>query len=117
MAGSVRYGDKVPGMPLLMSVEKTPKVTHFIRGWVSMMVLVEALNRADKKGPITGESVKAALETFKDFDTGGLTPAKITFTPTDHRPYMSVNIMEMQKGKLVIMKTMTLPRKAEWLGL
>ena len=117
MAGSARYGDKIPGMPLLMSVEKTPQVTHFIRGWVSMMVLVEALKRADKKGPLTGESVKAALETFKEFDTGGLAPAKITYTPTDHRPYMSVNIMEMQKGKLVIKKTMDLPRKAEWLGL
>ena len=70
-----------------------------------MMVLVEALKRADKKGPITGESVKAALETFKDFDTGGLTPAKITFTSTDHRPFMSVNIMEIQKGKLVLKKT------------
>ena len=117
MVGSARYGDKVPGMALLMSVEKTPQVTHYIRGWVSMMVLVEALNRADKKGPITGESVKEALETFKDFDTGGLTPAKITFTPTDHRPFMSVNIMEMQKGKLVSKKVMNLPRKAEWLGL
>jgi hypothetical protein len=30
---------------------------------------------------------------------------------------MSVNIMEMQKGKLVIKQTTTLPRKAEWLGL
>jgi branched-chain amino acid transport system substrate-binding protein len=117
MAGSALYGDKVPGMKLLMSVEKTPQVTHYIRGWVSMMVLVEALKRADKKGPITGESVKAALETFKDFDTGGLTPAKITFTSTDHRPFTSVNIMEYQKGKLVLKKAMELPRKAEWLGL
>jgi len=58
-------------MKLLMSVEKTPQVTHYIRGWVSMMVLVEALNRPTKKGPITGESVKAALETFNEFDTGG----------------------------------------------
>jgi len=79
--------------------------------------LVEALMRADKKGPITGESVRAALETFKDFDTGGLTPDKITYTSTDHRPFMSVNIMEMEKGKLVLKKTMDLPRKAEWLGL
>jgi branched-chain amino acid transport system substrate-binding protein len=117
MVGSALYGDKVPGMALLMSVEKNPQVAHYIRGWVSMMVLVEALKRADKKGPITGESVKAALETFKDFDTGGLTPAKITFTSTDHRPFMSVNIMEMQKGKLVSKKVMNLPRKAEWLGL
>ena len=120
MAGSVLYGDDVPGMKLLMEVTKgQPQVTHYIRGWVSMMVLTEALKRADKAtgGKITGESVKNALETFKDFDTGGLTPAKITFTPTDHRPFMAVNIMEFHNGKLVLKKTMVLPRKAEWLGL
>jgi branched-chain amino acid transport system substrate-binding protein len=83
------------------------------------MVLVEALKRADKAtgGKITGPAVKDALETFRDFDTGGLAPGKITYTSTDHRPFMSVNIMEFQKGKPVIKKTMTLPRKAEWLGL
>ena len=120
MAGSVLYGDNVPGMKLLMEVTKgQPQVTHYIRGWVSMMVLTEALKRADKAtgGKITGESVKNALETFRDFDTGGLTPAKITFTPTDHRPFMAVNIMEFHNGKLVLKKTMVLPRKAEWLGL
>jgi len=120
MAGSVLYGDDVPGMKLLMEVTKgQPQVTHYIRGWVSMMVLTEALKRADKAtgGKITGESVKNALETFRDFDTGGLTPAKITFTPTDHRPFMAVNIMEFHNGKLVLKKTMVLPRKAEWLGL
>ena len=30
---------------------------------------------------------------------------------------MTVNITEFQKGKLVLKKTMDLPRKAEWLGL
>ena len=120
MAGSTTYGANVPGMKLLEQITgNKPQPTPFIRGYVSMMILVEALKRADKStgGKITGPAVKAALETFKDFDTGGLTPAKITYTPTDHRPFMAVNIMEMQKGKLVVKKTMVLPRKAEWLGL
>ena len=120
MVGSALYGDDVPGMKLLKEVTKgQPQVTHYIRGWVAMMVLTEALKRADKAtgGKITGESVKDALETFRDFDTAGLTPAKITFTPTDHRPFMAVNITEFQEGKLVEIKTMELPRKAEWLGL
>jgi branched-chain amino acid transport system substrate-binding protein len=120
MAGSTTYGTNVPGMKLLKEITKNkPEPTPYIRGYVSMMVLVEALKRADKAtgGNITGPSVKDALETFKDFDTGGLTPAKITYTPTDHRPFMAVNIMEMEKGKLVLKKTMVLPRKAEWLGL
>jgi branched-chain amino acid transport system substrate-binding protein len=120
MAGSVTYGSNVPGMKLLKEVSKNqPQLTHYIRGYVSMMVLVEALKRADKVtgGNITGESVKNALETFKDFDTGGLTPGKITYTSADHRPFTEVNIMEMQKGNLVLMKTVAPPRKAEWLGL
>ncbi len=118
MGGSPLYGDKVPGMKQLMEITKNkPQVTHYIRGYVSMMVLTEALKRADKKGKITGESVKAALETLKDFDTGGLTPAKITFTPTDHRPHMTVNILAFEKGKLTFKKSIQLPRKAEWLGL
>jgi hypothetical protein len=61
--------------------------------------------------------VKAALESLKDFDTQGLTPSKITFTATDHRPHTTVNILEFQKGKLVLRKSIELPRKAEWLGL
>jgi branched-chain amino acid transport system substrate-binding protein len=119
MAGSTTYGSNVPGMKLLMEVTRYPgpPVTHYIRGYVSMMVLTEALKIADKKGQLNGPGVKAALETLKDFDTGGLTPAKLTFTPTDHRPSMTVNIMEFQKGKLVLKQTIELPRKAEWLGL
>ena len=119
MAGSTVYGSKVPGMKQLMEVQRYPgaQVVHYIRGYVSMMVLTEALKIADKKGQLNGPGVKAALETLKDFDTGGLTPAKLTFTPTDHRPSMTVNIMEFQKGALVLKQTIELPRKAEWLGL
>jgi len=111
------YGDKVPGMKLIQEVTKNEhQNTHYIRGWVSMMVLCEALKIADKKGQLNGPGVKDALETLKDFDTGGLT-SKITFTPTDHRPNMSAKIYEYQKGKLVYKTTIELPRKAEWLGL
>jgi len=119
MAGSTTYGSNVPGMKLLMEITRYPgpPITHYIRGYVSMMVLTEALKIADKKGQLNGPGVKAALETLKDFDTGGLTPAKITITPTDHRPFMTVNIMEFQKGKMVLKQSIELPRKAEWLGL
>jgi branched-chain amino acid transport system substrate-binding protein len=118
MAGSTVYGSKAPGMKQLMEITKNqPQVTHYIRGYVSMMVLTEALKIADKKGQLNGPGVKAALESLKDFDTGGLSANKITFTPADHRPFMTVNIMEFEKGQMVLKKTMDLPRKAEWLGL
>jgi branched-chain amino acid transport system substrate-binding protein len=118
MAGSVMYSADVPGMKLLRELTGNRVQTNaFIRGYVSMMVLVEALKRADKKGPVTGESVKEALETLNDFDTGGLTPAKITYTATDHRPHMATNIYEVVGGELIFRETVTLPRKREWLGL
>ncbi len=118
MAGSTLYGSKAPGMKQLMQITKNqPQVTHYIRGYVSMMVLAEALKIADKKGQLNGPGVKAALESLKDFDTGGLSANKITFTATDHRPFMTTNVMAFEKGKLVLKKTIDLPRKAEWLGL
>jgi branched-chain amino acid transport system substrate-binding protein len=110
------YGDKVPGMKLIEEVTKGEyQNTHYIRGWVSMMVLCEALKIADENGQLNGPGVKAALETFKDFDTGGLTP-QITFAPGDHRPNMSAKIYEYQGGKMVHKATIELPRMKEWLG-
>jgi branched-chain amino acid transport system substrate-binding protein len=118
MVGSTVYGSKAPGMKQLMEITKNqPQITHYIRGYVSMMVLTEALKIADKQGQLNGPGVKAALETLKDFDTGGLSANKITFTATDHRPFMTVNIMEFQKGAFALKQSTDLPRKAEWLGL
>ena len=111
------YGENVPGMKLIKEITKNQyQNTHYVRGWVSMMFLCEALKVADKNNKLDGPGVKAALETIKNFDTGGLT-SKITVTPADHRPNMSAKIYEYAKGKLVLKKTIELPRKAEWLGL
>lgn len=117
MQAAAIYDENVPGMKLIKEITKGQhQNTHYIRGWVSMMVLCEALKIADKKGQLNGPGVKAALETLKDVDTGGLTP-KITFTPADHRPNMSAKVYEYTKGKLVLKQTIELPRKKEWLGL
>jgi branched-chain amino acid transport system substrate-binding protein len=111
------YGENVPGMALIREITKDQyQNTHYMRGWVSMMVLCEALKSADKNGQLNGPGVKAALESMSDFDTGGLTP-KITFSPTDHRPNMSAKIYEYKGGKMVLKATIELPRKKEWLGL
>ena len=77
------------------------------------MVMWEGLKRASA---LDGPSVKAAIETLKDFDTGGLT-APITYTPTDHRPNTTLNINKMDaEGKIVTVKTVALERRPEWLG-
>ena len=47
--------------------------------------------------PVTGETMKAALETLKDFDTGGVV-APLTFTSTDHRGNKSLKLYQVKHG-------------------
>jgi branched-chain amino acid transport system substrate-binding protein len=117
----VPFGENVPGMKRLVDFHKKnhPDDTHdamYVRGWCYVLVWTEALKRADKAGQLSGEGVKAALETFKDFDMGGLTNP-ITYTPTDHRPETKTAIYQIKGGKLVKVADYDMPRKPEWLGL
>jgi branched-chain amino acid transport system substrate-binding protein len=121
MVPFIMWGADVPGMKPVMEMHKKkhPNDTHiqpYIQSWVSMMVMWEALKRADKNKALNADGVKAALETIKDFDTGGLS-APITFTSTDHRPNTSLRIMKVNKdGKIEVVKQVSVERKPEWLG-
>jgi branched-chain amino acid transport system substrate-binding protein len=117
----VPFGENVPGMKALVDFHQKnhPNDTHdalYVRGWASATVWLEGLRRADKAGNLTGEGVKAALETLKDFDLGGLT-APVTYTSTDHRPSTKTPIYQVKGGKLVKVAEYDMPRKPEWLGL
>ena len=110
------YGQDVPGMKTILEVTKNqPQMTHFMRGFVSMLAMGEGIRLAAAKGPVTGPSIKAAVESMKDYDPMGLAP-KISFLPTDHRPSMAVFLYKIQGGKLTFVAEETLERKAEWLG-
>lgn len=110
------YGDDVPGMAAIReSTGNRPQTTHFVRGWVSMMVLCEALRRADQAGELSGPGIRRAAEGLAGFDTGGLT-APISYSPADHRPNLSAKIYEYRGGRMVLQATAVLERKAEWLG-
>jgi branched-chain amino acid transport system substrate-binding protein len=116
VVGAAIYGDKGPGMDVIKKFTKNqPQVSSWIRGWVSMMTMCEVLKIADKNKELTGPGIKKYAEQLNNFDTQGLT-APITYTPTDHRPFMSVILAEFQSGKMVKKATIELPRKAEWLG-
>ncbi len=89
---------------------------NYVRGWAYVMVWSEALKRADKAGKLDGEGIRVALETFKDFDLGGL-GLPVTFTAADHRPTTKSLLYQVKGGKLVKVGEYTEPRKEEWLGL
>jgi branched-chain amino acid transport system substrate-binding protein len=117
----VPFGTNVPGMKRLEDFHKAnhPNDTHdamYVRGWATFLVWAEGLKRADKAGQLNGPGVKAALETLKDFDLGGLTNP-VTYTADDHRAMTRTPIFQIQKGKLVKIAEYDMPRKAEWLGL
>jgi branched-chain amino acid transport system substrate-binding protein len=117
----VPFGENVPGMKALVDFHQKnhPNDTHdamYVRGWSYVLVWAEALRRADKAGQLTGEGVKKAAETLKDFDLGGLT-SPVTYTASDHRPSTKTPIYQIKGGKLVKVAEYEMPRKPEWLGL
>ena len=117
----VPFGENVPGMKKIVDFHQKhhPGDTHdalYVRGWSYVLVWSEALKRADKNKALTGEGVRAAFETLRDFDLGGLT-SNVTYTPTDHRPSTKTPIYMVRGGKLVKVAEFDMPRKTEWLGL
>ena len=111
------FGTDVPGMKAVMAATgDQPRTLHFVKSWVSNLVMAEGLKRAKKAGKLDAPGLKSALETLKDFDTGGLT-APITYTATDHRPNTTLTIYTVgQGGKLVKVKEVTMPREAKDVG-
>jgi branched-chain amino acid transport system substrate-binding protein len=120
MAPFAFWGEDVPGMEAAMqAAHKTdPESSHtvrYIQGWTAMMVMWEGLKRAGKAAELNGPGLKKALETFDEFDTGGLT-APITFTPTDHRPNTFLRIFKMSNNQLVPVTSISIDRERRFLG-
>jgi branched-chain amino acid transport system substrate-binding protein len=121
MATHAAYGEKVKGMKIITDwnkkhPSKDARDTVYVRGWAYGLTWAEGLKIADKNKNLTGEGVKNALETLKNFDTGGLTPP-ITYTSTDHRPTTKTTIYVIKKGIMSKVEDQETPRKKEWLGL
>jgi branched-chain amino acid transport system substrate-binding protein len=80
---------------------------RFVQGWVTAQVLAEGVRlaivahnakEAAKPLALDGDKVKAALETLRDFDTGGIT-APISFTPNTHQGTNRLRFYRLEKGK------------------
>jgi branched-chain amino acid transport system substrate-binding protein len=124
------FGDSVPNMEHVVAYAKKfnpgvpveKRMIRTVQAWGAVMVLWEALKRADAAGDLSGEGIlKKGFETFKDFDIG-LGAAPITYTSSDHRPSGVVPIYEYVGGKFQIVDKVDLknrwPEKweKEWIG-
>ena len=116
----VPFGENVPGMKAITDYHQAHHPTdlhdaNYVRGWAYVVVWAEGLKRADAANALNGPGLRAALETLKDFDIGGLSN-KVTYTDKDHRPSTITPIYQIQGGKLVKIAEYEMPRKTEWLG-
>jgi branched-chain amino acid transport system substrate-binding protein len=98
------FGEDIPGMAGIKEAHQKwhPYDSHtlsYVEGWATTQVISEALRRSLPEQGFSRERVKLALEGFKDFITGGLTPP-ITFTSKDHRPSVESRIFIIKDGKL-----------------
>jgi len=112
------WGENVPGMKILMDFHAKhhggdTHASPYMRGWLWVIVSVEAIKRAGDNP--TGESIKKALESLKDFDTWGITPP-FTYTNEDHRPTNRARLVMVKGGKIVQMKEVSVERDMKWIG-
>lgn len=49
------------------------RTTYYTQGWVTGMIMVECLKRADKAGKLTGEGLSEAMAMIKNWNVGDLT--------------------------------------------
>ncbi len=116
LQSAVIYGEDVPGMKIIEELTGgRPQMTHYIRGFASMYVMAEAIRIAIENGELNGPGIRDAARTLRDFDPLGLAPP-ISFFPEDHRPNMSVKLYRLHQDGMEYMSTITLDRRADWLG-
>src|ERR1700691_4651641 len=138
---AVAWGGNAPGMKTVMEISKmsdpTGKVyrpVHYIAAVCSALYMKEALDWAAKNGGTDGENVAKGFYQKANWVPAGMEGVcnPSTWTEKDHRPTTTVDLYRsrisgptdgdindvMAKGtvKLEKVKTVELPRKADWFG-
>ena len=71
--------EKAPMLDKIRAMRPEYQSTAYTQGFLAAMLLLESARRClDGGKPLTGGNLKAALNTLKDFDTGGLIGVPIT---------------------------------------
>jgi branched-chain amino acid transport system substrate-binding protein len=126
MTGHYYWGfeNEAPGLKKLrQSIEEYGPTDHFpaspfMRGWLNMRMAALAIGEAyEKYGEVTGEKVKAVLESWVDKELeDGISPP-VTFTPDDHRPNTKAMVLKIENGKYVkVSDWIDVTRNPKWLG-
>ena len=110
------WADESPGIKLTREIAQKYNRTEismtslYINGMGVSMLFGEAFKRAGKD--LTPDSLKAALETLKDYSTGGVVPP-ITYTPKSHAPGEMVKFFkaDVEKKCLIAMTDWKKPRE------
>ncbi len=99
------WTDDTPGIKLVREIaekyNRKPKLTSlYIGGLGVSMLFAEGIKRAGKD--LTPDTLKNALETLRDFDTGGIFPP-VTYTPESHAPAKKMKLFkaDVEKKRLV----------------
>jgi branched-chain amino acid transport system substrate-binding protein len=73
--------EKAPMLEKIRAMRPEYQSTAYIQGFLTAMLFAEAAKRTlDAGKPLDGKNLKAALNTIKDFDTGGLIGVPITIS-------------------------------------
>lgn len=74
------------------------RAVNYIQGFSSMYVLLSGLEMT--KGELSGENIKAALESMEDFSTMGLT-APVSFSKDSHKGVTSLRLYQIQNDEIM----------------
>jgi branched-chain amino acid transport system substrate-binding protein len=137
------WGQQVPGMANVQAISRMSDPTgnlyrpvHYLAAICSAMLMVEAIETAAANGgQVTGERIRDGFYARQEWVPRGFEGvcAPSTFTQDDHRGQLTVSLFRarvtgdtsqgsvgelMQNGtmRLEPVTTITLPRRADWLG-
>ncbi|MEI7769059.1 MAG: ABC transporter substrate-binding protein [Chloroflexales bacterium] len=105
VVGTIPFSPAGKGAEVALAYAKEKAVdfgganSSFVQGWTAMSILVAGIEKTATDGKeLTGENIKASLETLSNFDTGGVTQP-ITFTSTDHAGSKALQVFQVKGGK------------------
>jgi branched-chain amino acid transport system substrate-binding protein len=91
---------KDPGAALTAQGKTVDKEgVAYLEGWYFAALLANAIDQAARNGQITGDSIKAALESASGFDTNGESAEPLTFTSTSHKAERGAYIVQVANGR------------------